>query len=91
MCGIGNKVSAIQQLAEAAWPAQARIFETTPVGARKVVLATNIAETSLTIDGIKVCPALYCLLSPSMCCRGAQKPSNGRSKSLQFRLLKPAW
>ena len=33
---------------------QARIFETTPVGARKVVLATNIAETSLTIDGIKV-------------------------------------
>lgn len=32
---------------------QARIFETTPVGARKVVLATNIAETSLTIDGIR--------------------------------------
>jgi pre-mRNA-splicing factor ATP-dependent RNA helicase DHX16 len=31
---------------------QARIFEPTPVGARKVVLATNIAETSLTIDGI---------------------------------------
>ena len=37
---------------------QARIFETTPVGARKVVLATNIAETSLTIDGIKVSAAL---------------------------------
>lgn len=33
---------------------QAKIFETTPPGARKVVLATNIAETSLTIDGIKV-------------------------------------
>jgi len=32
---------------------QARIFEKTPPGARKVVLATNIAETSLTIDGIK--------------------------------------
>ncbi|XP_008453258.1 pre-mRNA-splicing factor ATP-dependent RNA helicase DEAH1 [Cucumis melo] len=32
---------------------QAKIFEPTPVGARKVVLATNIAETSLTIDGIK--------------------------------------
>ena len=31
---------------------QARIFEPTPAGARKVVLATNIAETSLTIDGI---------------------------------------
>lgn len=33
---------------------QAKIFETTPPGARKVVIATNIAETSLTIDGIKV-------------------------------------
>ena len=32
---------------------QANIFEPTPEGARKVVLATNIAETSLTIDGIK--------------------------------------
>ena len=31
---------------------QAKIFEPTPKGARKVVLATNIAETSLTIDGI---------------------------------------
>ncbi|KAL9647128.1 hypothetical protein ABK040_004844 [Willaertia magna] len=31
---------------------QARIFEPTPPNARKVVLATNIAETSLTIDGI---------------------------------------
>ena len=33
---------------------QAKIFEPTPPGARKVVLATNIAETSLTIDGIRV-------------------------------------
>jgi pre-mRNA-splicing factor ATP-dependent RNA helicase DHX16 len=31
---------------------QAQIFEKTPDGARKIVLATNIAETSLTIDGI---------------------------------------
>ncbi|KAK4710269.1 hypothetical protein R3W88_004782 [Solanum pinnatisectum] len=31
----------------------AKIFEPTPEGNRKVVLATNIAETSLTIDGIK--------------------------------------
>lgn len=32
---------------------QSKIFEPTPEGARKVVLATNIAETSITIDGIK--------------------------------------
>lgn len=31
---------------------QAKIFEPTPPNARKVILATNIAETSLTIDGI---------------------------------------
>ena len=31
---------------------QGKIFEPTPEGARKVVLATNIAETSITIDGI---------------------------------------
>ncbi|CAP73949.1 uncharacterized protein PODANS_2_13020 [Podospora anserina S mat+] len=31
---------------------QAKIFEPTPPNARKVVFSTNIAETSLTIDGI---------------------------------------
>ncbi|RKP10457.1 putative pre-mRNA-splicing factor ATP-dependent RNA helicase DHX16 [Thamnocephalis sphaerospora] len=31
---------------------QGKIFEPTPEGARKVVLATNIAETSITIDGV---------------------------------------
>ncbi len=31
---------------------QARIFAPTPPGVRKVVVATNIAETSLTVDGI---------------------------------------
>jgi acyl dehydratase len=31
---------------------QTRIFEPAPSGSRKVVIATNIAEASLTIDGI---------------------------------------
>ncbi|CAR28156.1 hypothetical protein ZYGR_0N06470 [Zygosaccharomyces rouxii] len=32
---------------------QSKIFEPTPAGSRKVVFATNIAETSITIDGIR--------------------------------------
>lgn len=32
---------------------QMRVFEQTPTGTRKIVLATNIAETSLTINGIR--------------------------------------
>ncbi len=31
---------------------QARVFDDAPKGSRKVVVATNIAETSLTIDGV---------------------------------------
>jgi len=31
---------------------QVKIFESTPRGCRKVVIATNIAETSITIDNI---------------------------------------
>ncbi|XP_002732327.2 ATP-dependent RNA helicase DHX33-like [Saccoglossus kowalevskii] len=32
---------------------QLKIFQPTPAGSRKVILATNIAETSITIQGIK--------------------------------------
>lgn len=31
--------------------AQARVFETPPAGSRLIVVATNVAETSLTIPG----------------------------------------
>ncbi|KAH9065334.1 P-loop containing nucleoside triphosphate hydrolase protein [Lactarius vividus] len=39
---------------------QAKIFEPTPEGARKVVLATNIAETSITIDGMSSLVVVPC-------------------------------
>ena len=32
---------------------QMRVFEPVPEGARLIVVATNVAETSLTIPGIK--------------------------------------
>ena len=32
---------------------QAKIFEDAAGGARKCIVSTNIAETSLTVDGIK--------------------------------------
>ncbi len=42
---------------------QAKIFQKAENGMRKVVVATNIAETSLTVDGIKyVVDAGYCKL-----------------------------
>ena len=31
---------------------QTKIFEPAPIGTRRVIIATNIAEASLTIDGI---------------------------------------
>jgi ATP-dependent helicase HrpB len=34
--------------------AQRAAIDPAPAGQRKVVLATNIAETSLTIDGVRV-------------------------------------
>lgn len=42
---------------------QSKIFEPAPAGTRKVIVATNIAETSLTIDGIQfVVDSGYCKL-----------------------------
>ena len=50
---------------------QARIFEQTPENARKVVLATNIAETSITIDGIKY------VIDPGFCKQKSYNPRSG--------------
>jgi hypothetical protein len=38
---------------------QQRVFESAPRGIRKIVLCTNIAETSVTVPDIKYAPILY--------------------------------
>lgn len=55
---------------------QSRIFQPTPVNCRKVVLATNIAETSLTIDGIKY------VVDPGFVKENSYLPSAGMSQLL---------
>lgn len=50
---------------------QAEIFKPTPIGARKIVLATNIAETSITIDGISY------VIDPGFCKMNTYNPRNG--------------
>ena len=42
---------------------QAKIFDPAPPGTRKCIISTNVAETSLTVDGIKyVIDSGYCKL-----------------------------
>eukprot|EP01102_Stenamoeba_stenopodia_P002144 TRINITY_DN11908_c0_g2_i1.p1 TRINITY_DN11908_c0_g2~~TRINITY_DN11908_c0_g2_i1.p1 ORF type:complete len:874 (+),score=238.87 TRINITY_DN11908_c0_g2_i1:78-2624(+) len=55
---------------------QAKIFEPTPPGARKVVLATNIAETSITIDNI-----IY-VIDPGFCKQKSYNPRTGMESLL---------
>jgi ATP-dependent RNA helicase DHX8/PRP22 len=50
---------------------QSRVFDPTPPGARKVVVATNVAETSLTIPGI------YYVVDPGFSKQNAYDPKLG--------------
>ncbi|VDM61265.1 unnamed protein product [Angiostrongylus costaricensis] len=50
---------------------QTRIFDPAPPGKRKVVIATNIAETSLTIDGI------YYVVDPGFVKQKIYNPKSG--------------
>ncbi|CAI1693684.1 hypothetical protein SEUBUCD646_0N03250 [Saccharomyces eubayanus] len=55
---------------------QSKIFQPTPEDCRKVVLATNIAETSLTIDGIKY------VIDPGFVKENSYVPSTGMTQLL---------
>ncbi|EOA15006.1 hypothetical protein CARUB_v10028356mg [Capsella rubella] len=50
---------------------QSRIFDPSPPGKRKVVVATNIAEASLTIDGI------YYVVDPGFAKQNVYNPARG--------------
>ena len=63
---------------------QSKIFEPTPPGARKVVLATNIAETSLTIDGI-----IY-VIDPGFCKQKSYNPRTGMESLVVTPISKAA-
>ncbi|GEQ71849.1 hypothetical protein JCM33374_g5535 [Metschnikowia sp. JCM 33374] len=59
---------------------QARIFEPTPPNSRKVVLATNIAETSITINGIKY------VIDPGYVKENVFNPTTGMESLVCYRL-----
>lgn len=77
--GLGTKISELiicPIYANLPTELQSKIFEQTPEGARKVVLATNIAETSLTIDGIKY------VIDPGFCKMKSYNPRTGMESLL---------
>jgi ATP-dependent RNA helicase DHX8/PRP22 len=55
---------------------QSQIFDPAPPGARKCVVATNIAETSITIDGI------YYVVDPGFCKQKVYNPKLGMDSLL---------
>ncbi|EFN51356.1 hypothetical protein CHLNCDRAFT_59259 [Chlorella variabilis] len=80
---LGNEVGYSIRFEDCTSDMQAKIFEPTPPGARKVVIATNIAETSLTIDGIKY------VIDPGFCKQNSYNPRSGM-ESLQVTPISKA-
>jgi len=61
---------------------QSKIFEPAPPGSRKVVIATNIAETSITIDGI------YYVVDPGFVKQKAYNPKLGMDSLVVIPIAK---
>ncbi|CAN6988234.1 unnamed protein product [Brassica rapa subsp. trilocularis] len=61
---------------------QAKVFDPAPKGTRKVVLATNIAETSLTIEGIRY------VVDPGHCKINSYNPKTGMESLLETPISK---
>ncbi|KAL0062944.1 DEAH-box ATP-dependent RNA helicase prp22 [Marasmius tenuissimus] len=60
---------------------QSCIFEPTPPGACKVVIATNVAETSLTI------PNIYYVIDPAFLTQNAYNPQLGMDSLVVMPIL----
>ena len=54
LAGVGNDVDVLPLFGELAAGEQDAALRPAKAGRRKIVLATNIAETSLTIDGVRI-------------------------------------
>lgn len=77
MKGMGERVPKLHILpVYSALPSdqQSRIFDPAPPGERKVIIATNIAETSLTIDGI------YYVVDPGFVKQNVYNPKTGHDQ-----------
>ena len=70
--GFGTKIPIYANL-PSDMPRQAKIFEPTPSGARKVLPASNIAKTSITIDNI-----VY-VIDPGLTKQNSYNPKTGSS------------
>ncbi|KAF8311086.1 ATP-dependent RNA helicase Prh1, partial [Clavulina sp. PMI_390] len=62
---------------------QNRVFQTTPPNTRKIVLATNIAETSITIPGIKY------VIDTGLCKEKQWVVAKNRGSGLEALVTKP--
>ena len=67
------------------WNLQARVFQPAPEGCRRCVVATNIAETSITVDGV-----VY-VVDPGMIKQKQYNPASGLDTLSLTPISRCAW